>query len=115
MMSFAFHGFAAHGGDETRLSIGAGLAEADFGAGVEFGPEGGVLGELVDLGAVAGFGAAFPLQDGVELLDVVEAGEDGVVAEGVELLFADVIGAALHHADPEWAEDGFEEGDVFEG
>ena len=104
-------------GDEAGLPVGAGLAEADLGAGVELVPERGGLGEVVDLGAVAGFGGAFPLEDGVELRDVVEAGEDGVVAEGVELLLAEVVGAALHIADAQWAgvgEDGFEEGEVLE-
>ena len=33
-------GFATHGGDEAVLPVGAGLAEAGFGAGVEFGPKG---------------------------------------------------------------------------
>ena len=77
-------------------------------------PEGGAFGEVVDLGAVAGFGGALPLQDGVELRDLFEAGEQGVVAQGVELLLADVVGAAFHVADAEGAEEGFEEGDVLE-
>jgi len=50
----------------------------------------------------------------VELVDLFEAAEDRVVAEGVELLLAEVVGAALHVADLERAEDGFEERDVFE-
>ena len=53
--------FAAHGGDEAALPVGAGLAEAGFGAGVEFLPERGGFGEGVDLGAVAGFGGFFPV------------------------------------------------------
>ena len=105
---------AAHLGDEAVLPVGAGLAEADFAACVEFMPERGMLGEVFDLGAVAGFGGALPVEDGVELRDLFEAGEQGVVAEGVELLLADVVGAAFHVADAEGAEEGFEEGDVFE-
>ena len=54
---------AAHVGDEAALPVGAGLAEAGFGAGVELVPERGVLGELIDLGAVAGFGRALPVGD----------------------------------------------------
>ena len=110
-------GLAAHLGDEAGLPVGAGLAEADLGAGVELVPERGGLREVVDLGAIAGFGGALPLEDGVELRDVVEAGEDGVVAEGVELLLAEVVGAALHVADAQRAgvgEDGFKERDVLE-
>ena len=109
--------FAAHGGDETVLPVWTGLAEASFGAGVEFGPEGRVFGEGVDLGAVAGFGGLLPLGDVVELVDLFEAGEEGVAGEGVELVFAEVVAAALHVADFEGAgfgEEGFEEGDVLE-
>ena len=73
-----------------------------------------MLGEGVDLGAVAGFSGALPGEDGVELRDFFEAVEEWVVAEGVELLLAEVVGAALHVADFERAEEGFEEGDVFE-
>ena len=34
-----FEGLAAHGGNETLFPVGAGLAEAGLGAGVELGPE----------------------------------------------------------------------------
>ena len=110
----ALKGLATHLGDEALLPVGAGLAEADFAAGVEFMPEVGALGEVVDLGAIAGLGGALPLQDGVELRDFFEAGEQRIVAQGVEFLLADVVGAALHVADAEGAEEGFEEGDVLE-
>ena len=109
-----FEGLAAHLGDEAGLPVGAGLAEADFAAGVELMPEVRAFGEVVDLGAVTGFGGALPLQDGVELRDFFEAGKQWVVAQGVELLLADVVGAALHVADAQGAEEGFEEGDVLE-
>ena len=113
-----FKGFAAHGDDEAVLPVRAGLAEAGFGARVELVPEWRVLGELVDLGAVAGRGGFFPGGDGVELRDVFEAGEDGAGAEGVELVLAEIVGAALHVADLEravlFSEDGFEKGDVLE-
>ena len=75
---------------------------------------GGVLGEGVDLGAVAGFGGLLPLGDVVELVDLFEAVEERVVAQGVELVAAEIVGAALHVADLQRAEEGFEEGDVLE-
>ena len=109
-----FEGLAAHGGDEAGLEVGAGLAEAGLGAGVELGPEDGGLGEGVDLGAVAGLSGFLPCGDVVILLDLFETGEDGGVAEGVELLLAEVVLAALHVADLERAKEGFEEGDVLE-
>ncbi len=105
---------AAHLRDEAGLPVGAGLAEADFAAGVELVPERGGFGEFVDVGAVTSSGGALPLQDGVELRNVVEAGEDGIVAEGVKLLLAEVVGAALHVADSQRAEQRFEERDVLE-
>ena len=106
--------FAAHGGDEAALPVGTGLAEAGFGAGVELLPERGGLGESVDLGAVAGFGGLLPGGDVVELVDLFEAVEERVVAQCVELMAAEIIAAALHVADLQWAEEGFEEGDVLE-
>ena len=95
--------FATHGGDEAALPVGAGLAEAGFGAGVEFGPERGGFGEGVDLGAIAGFGGLLPLGDVVELVDLFEAVEERVVAQGVELVAAEIVAAALHVADLQWA------------
>ena len=107
-------GFAAHFGDEAALPVGAGLAEAGLGAGVELVPEGGVFGELVDLGAVAGGGGALPVRDVMELGDFVEAVEQRGVAQGVELVAAEVVGAAFHVADAEGADEVFEEGNVLE-
>jgi hypothetical protein len=109
-----FERLAAHRGDEAALPVGAGLAEAGLAAGVELGPEGGVFREGVNLGAVAGGGGLFPGGDGVELRDLFEAGEQRGVAQGVELVLAEVVAAALHVADVERAEDGFEEGDILE-
>ena len=87
---------AAHAGDEAALPVGAGLAEAGFAAGVQLGPERGGLGQCVDLGAVAGFGGLLPRGDRVELVDLFEAGEDGRVAQRVELVPAEIVGAAFH-------------------
>ena len=50
----------------------------------------------------------------MELVDLFEAVEEWVAAEGVELVLAEVVAAAFHVADFERAEDGFEEGDVLE-
>ena len=52
--------------------------------------------------------------DGVELVDLFEAGEERLVAQGVELVAAEIVGAALHVADLQRAEQRFEEGDVLE-
>ena len=52
--------------------------------------------------------------DVVELVDLFEAVEERVVAQGVELVAAEVVAAALHVADLQRAEEGFEEGDVLE-
>jgi hypothetical protein len=105
---------AAHGGDEAALPIGAGLAEAGLAARVDLGPECGVLGQHVDLCAVAGCGGLLPGGDGVELADLFEAGKQRRIAQRVELVLAEVVVASLHVADLERAEDGFEEGDVLE-
>ena len=102
-------------GDEAGLPVGAGLAEADFAAGVEFVPERRSARGASSISARSPVSVVrSQLQDGVELRDFFEAGEERVVAQGVELLLADVVGAALHVADAQRAEEGFEEGDVLE-
>ncbi len=77
-------------------------------------PECAGLGERVDLGAVAGLGGLLPLGDVVVLVDLFEAGQDGLVAQRVELVAAEVVGAAFHVADLQLAQERFEKGDVAE-
>ena len=77
-------------------------------------PEGARLGHAGKLGAVAGFGGLLPLGDLAVLVDLFEAGENGLVAQGDELVAAEVVGAALHVADAQVAEQRFEEGNVAE-
>ena len=55
-----------------------------------------------------------PLGDLAVLVDFFQAGQDGLVAQGEELVAAEVVGAALHVADAQLAEQGFEEGNVAE-
>ncbi len=105
---------AAHRRDEAALPVGAGLAEAGFGARVQLVPQRGGLGQGVDLGAVAGLGGLLPRGDVVELLDLFEAVEKWVVAQRVELVAAEIVAAALHVADLQRAEQRLEEGDVLE-
>ena len=94
--------------------VRTGRSEASIGAGVELAPKGTRFGHAGKLGAIAGFGFLLPLGDLAVLVDLFEAGQDGLVTEGEELVPAEVVGAALHVADAEVAEEGFEEGDVAE-
>src|SRR5260370_240935 len=61
------------------------------------------FGEGGDVGAVTGVGGLLPLWDVVELVDLFEAVEERVVAQGVELVAAEIVRAALHVADLQWA------------
>ena len=106
--------FAPHRGDEAAFPVGTGLPQAGLAAGVELGPERGVFGQRIDLRAVAGCGGLLPLRNGVELRDLFEPGEQRGIAQRVELVLAQVVGAALHVADLERPEDAFEEGDILE-
>ena len=103
---------AAHLGDEAAAIVGTSAAEAGVGAGVELMPEGGGFGKGGKLGAVAGLSDALPLGDLAVLVNFVEARENGLVAEGEELAAAKVIGAALHVADAQFAEQRFEKRNV---
>ncbi len=107
-------GAAPHLGDEAAAVVGTGCAEAGFGARVELVPEGARLGQAGKLGAVAGFGGLLPLGDLVVLVDLFQARQNGLVAQGDELVAAEVVGAALHVADAQLAEQRFEKGNVAE-
>ncbi len=109
-----FEGAAAHLGDEAAAVVGTGRAEAGVGAGIELVPEGGGFGEGGELGAVAGFSDALPLGDLAVLVDLVQSRQNRLVTESEELAAAEVVGATLHVADAQLAEEGFEERDVAE-
>ena len=97
----ALGGFAAHGGDEAALELRALAADAVLGAGVELAPERAGLGQGGEFGAVAGAGFLVPVEQGAELVDLIEAVEDGLAGEVVELFAAEIVLAALHVADLE--------------
>ena len=75
-------------------------------------PQGAGFGHAGKFGAVAGLGDLFPLGDLAVLVDLFEARRNGLVAQGEELAAAEVVGAALHIADAQLAEEGFEEGNI---
>ncbi len=65
-------------------------------------PQSGLVsGRVVSFGAVAGAGLLVPVQQGAELVDLIEAVEDGLAGEIVELFAAEIILPALHVADLE--------------
>ncbi len=97
----ALGGLAAHGGDEAALELGALAADAVLGAGVELAPERAGLGKGGEFGAVAGVGFLVPVEQGAELVDLIEAVEDGLAGEVVELFAAEIVLTALHVADLE--------------
>ena len=107
-------GAAAHLGDEAAAVVGAGGAEAGVGAGVELVPKRAGFGHAGQFRAVAGFGDLFPLGDLAVLVDLFQARQNRLVAQGEELAAAEVVGAAFHVADAQLAEEGFEEGNVAE-
>jgi len=107
-----FECLAAHLGDKAAAVIRTGCAQAGFGAGIELLPEGGRLGQSGNLGAVAGFRGLLPLGDLAVLVDFLQAAEDGLIAQGDQLMAAEVVGAALHVADAQVSDKGFEEGNV---
>jgi hypothetical protein len=71
-------------------------AKARIGRRRDFVPEGDVLGQILELGAVAGLGAARPLADDRKK-DVVHAGQVlGAVGQPFELVQAEVVRAPFH-------------------
>ena len=60
-------------GDEAALELRALLAGAQLAARVDLGPRGAVLGQRLDLGAVAGLGGLLPLANDLEIGDLFQA------------------------------------------
>lgn len=112
-----FVGALVHFGEEAGIELGAFLAGAGIAAGVEAGPEVGIVGEEVKFGAVAGFGEVHPVFDLGKPFDFVEgfeAREGRLGGEEIDFVAAEKIVAALHESDVEFGgEMFFEEGDVF--
>ena len=80
-----------------------------------FVPEGAGLGHAGELGAVAGFGGLLPLgRSGGTGRSLPGRTRIGWLRRATELVAAEVVGAALHVADAQLAEQGFEEGNVAE-
>ena len=77
-------------------------------------PQRARLGHSGELGAVAGFGGLLPLGNLAVLVDLFQAGKNRLVAQGDQLVAAEVVGAALHVADAQVAQQRFEEGNVAE-
>src|SRR5271166_760693 len=105
----ALRRLAPHFSDEATLVVRATLAKAGVAARVELGPELAGLGQIINLGAVAGLGRLLPLGDGVVLRDFFEAGKNRLAAQRVKLVAADVIRSALHVADTQRAQQRLEE------
>src|SRR5271157_5532126 len=94
---------APHLGNEAAVVFFTLLAEAGIGPGIKFVPEGARLGQFREFGAIAGLGCLFPRGDGAIVLDLFEAAEHGLVGEINKLLAAEIIIAALHVTDAEFA------------
>ncbi len=77
-------------------------------------PEGGGFRERGELGAVAGLSDALPLGNLAVLVDFVQTRQNRLVAESEELAAAEIVGAPLHVADAQLAEQSFKERDVAE-
>ena len=90
---------AAHLGDEAAAIIGTGRPQAGLAARVELVPQRARFRQLGKLRAVAGFGRLLPLGDLPVLVDLFETRQDRLIAQGDELVAAEVVGAALHVAD----------------
>ena len=84
---------------KQRSKLRALLPGAEIAARVDLGPRGAGLRQRLDLGAVAEFGRLLPVRDDLEIGDLFEAGEHGVLVGVVDLLPAGVVVPPLHVAD----------------
>ena len=110
----AFQRPPAHLGDEAAFIIGTALPQAGLAARVQLGPYLARFGQGVDFHAVAGLGRLFPGGDLLKLIDLLEAVQNRLVAQGVQLVTAEVVCPALHVADAERSQQRFQKGHVAE-
>ncbi len=84
----------AHPGDEALVVPRAFGAEAGFRRGGDFAPERQIFGQVLELGAIAGLGAAGPLPDHRKEDPVVRGA--GRVVQPIQAMQAQVVRAPLH-------------------
>ena len=105
-----------HFGDEAAVVFLTFLAEASVGPGVELRPESARLRR--EFGAIAGLGCFLPGGNGAVVLNLFQPAEHGLVGEVDQFFAAEIIVAALHVADAQFAvairkEGKFKRGNVF--
>src|SRR3989304_3819698 len=87
-----------HRRDEAAVELRALLPGAGVAPRVDPRPEGDGVGEVAELGAVAGFRRLFPLADAGVVVELLQALEHRLVLEVVEFLPAEEVRPALHVA-----------------
>ncbi len=104
-----------HERDEAALELLALLTAAKIAPRVQLGPGCTLLGQRLDLGAVAELGGLLPILNDLEIGELFEAGQDGLIVGVVDFLAAGVIAASLHQANLQRAiEMLLQKRDVFE-
>src|ERR1039457_1168900 len=100
--------------NEAAVKLLALRADAAVGARIQLGPQMAVLRQFGQLRAVAAFGGLLPVADDAELADLFQSVQQRLSGEVVELLAAEIIAAALHVADAQFAEMLAQKRNVFE-
>lgn len=95
----ALHRPAVHLGNEALLPRAAFLAQAGVRAGIQLVPKGTGFGQGGELRAVSSLRGLLPRCDGAVVLDFVQAAQDRLIGQVVELLAAKIVVAAFHVAD----------------
>jgi hypothetical protein len=110
----AFERAPPHLGDEAPLVIRTALAQTCLRARIELGPHLARFGQRVDLCAVAGLRSFLPSRDLLELVNLFQAVQDGLVTQGIQLMPAKIIRPALHVADAQRAQQRLQKGHIAE-
>ena len=100
----AFECAPPHLGDEAAVELLAIGADAAIGTRVELGPQVAGLGQLGQLGTVAGLGRLLPVADDAELVDFLETVQHRLRRQVVKLFAAEIIAAPFHVTDAQLAE-----------
>ena len=99
---------------EARLIVRTGRSQAGLAARIQTPPQRTIFWNRRQFGAIAMFRGLFPIANGVELVDHIDAGENRLIAQRIQLLPAKVIAAALHVTHPQRTQQRLKKRNVLE-
>src|SRR5437016_1327658 len=93
----SIHRALAHPREKARVKVGTFLAETGIRTRIDVSPERKILRQIGKLGAIASFSLRRPTKDFVELIDLIEAIQNGRAVGALDAMQTRIVVAAFHH------------------